>query len=312
MSGRVLITGGAGFIGSNYIKLAAETHVDWTIRVVDALTYSGNRDNLAGLEDRIEFVHGDIADVAVVDEVMQGCDGVINFAAETHVDRSLIDSRPFIHSNVLGTQVLLDGCRRHGVSRFVQVSTDEVYGDLSGTSRRSIESDVLQPRSPYAASKAAAECLVQAAQASFGLDTVITRGSNTYGPYQYPEKIVPLFITNALNDVPLPVYGKGNAVRDYMHVADHCSGIDLVLQCGVTGGIYNLGTGLETNGCEVAKRVLDALDKPESLISFVQDRLGHDYRYAIDASAARSLGWSPKWTFEKGLQETIEWYTQNQ
>ncbi len=308
----ILVTGGAGFIGSNYIKMAAEAHVGWAIRVVDALTYSGNLANLAGLEDRIEFVQGDIADVAVVDEVVRGCDGVINFAAETHVDRSLMDSRPFIHSNVLGTQVLLDGCRRHGVGRFLQVSTDEVYGDLSGTSRRSIESDALRPRSPYAASKAAAECLVQAAQASFGLNTVITRGSNTYGPHQFPEKIIPLFITNALDDEPLPVYGRGDAVRDYMHVEDHCSGIDLVFHDGATGGVYNLGAGVETNGCQVAQRVLDALGKPESLISFVQDRLGHDYRYAVDASAARSLGWSPRWTFDEGLQETVVWYTQNQ
>jgi len=280
--------------------------------VLDALTYCGTLSNLEGLEGRIEFVCGDIADVGVVDEVVQGCDVIVNFAAESHVDRSLVDSRPFIHTNILGTQVLLDACRRHGAKRFLHVSTDEVYGDLAGTTRCSLEGDVLRPRSPYAASKTAAEHLVQAAHVSFGLDTVITRGSNTYGPHQHPEKIIPLFITNAIDDTPLPIYGSGDAVRDYMHVDDHCAGIDLILHEGAPGGVYNLGARLEVNGREVAVGVLHALGKPESLMTFVEDRPGHDYRYAVDASAAEALGWTRAWTFADGLRQTVAWYVDHE
>ena len=308
----VLVTGGAGFIGSNYVQMIARQHPDWTIRVLDLLTYCGNRANLDGLEDRITFVHGDIADASMIDSVVAGCTAVVNFAAESHVDRSLIDSRPFIRTNVEGTQVLLDACRRNEVDRFLHVSTDEVYGDLAGSTHLSMESDVFRPRSPYAASKAAAEHLVHAAHVSFGLDTVITRGSNTYGPRQYPEKIIPLFITNAMEDGSLPIYGKGLAVRDYMHVDDHCAGIDVALHSGVAGKVYNLGARLEINGVEVATAILDALHKPASLMSFVDDRPGHDYRYAVDPSAAEQLGWTRQWSFPDGLKHTVDWYCSNE
>jgi len=304
----ILVTGGAGFIGSGYVRRAVRDHPDWSIRVLDLLTYAGNMANLADVEGRFEFIRGDIADPATVAEALDGCEAVINFAAESHVDRSLLDSRPFIHTNVLGTQVLLDGCRRFGVRRFLQVSTDEVYGDLAGTDRRSLEADPLRPRSPYAASKAAADHLVQAAHASFGLDTVITRGANTYGPRQFPEKIIPLFTSNAIDDRPLPIYGQGTAVRDYLHVDDHCSGIDLLLERGAAGGVYNLGGRLEIPGTTIATSILDALDKPHSLMAFVDDRPGHDQRYAVDPQAAESLGWTRTWSLEDGLRETIDWY----
>ncbi len=307
----ILVTGGAGFIGSNYVRHALADHPDWTIRVLDLLTYCGNRDNLAGLGERVVFRQGDIADPSTADAAVEGCSAILNFAAESHVDRSLLDSRPFIHTNVVGTQVLLDAALRHRVPRFLHVSTDEVYGDLVGSDRRSIESDAMCPRSPYAASKAAAEHLVQAAHASGGLNTVITRGSNTYGPRQYPEKIIPLFITNAMADEPLPIYGDGGAIRDYLHVDDHCAGIDLILRAGVPGGVYNLGARLEHTGCQIAEAVLHALGKPESLKSFVADRPGHDLRYAIDPSAAEALGWRPEMDFEYGLTSTVDWYIQN-
>jgi len=307
----ILVTGGAGFIGSNYVRRALRDHPDWTIRVLDLLTYCGNRANLEGVGDRVEFHQGDIADPAAVDRVMADCSMVVNFAAESHVDRSLLDSRPFIHTNVVGTQVLLDAAQRHGVGRFLQVSTDEVYGDLVGSTHRSLESDAMRPRSPYAASKAAAEHLVQAAHVSGGLNTVITRGSNTYGPRQYPEKIIPLFITNAMVDKPLPIYGDGGAVRDYMHVDDHCGGIDLILRKGEFGGVYNLGARLEHTGLQIARAVLTALGKPESLMQLVEDRPGHDLRYAVNPSAAESLGWQAATGFEAGLRATIDWYTDN-
>jgi dTDP-glucose 4,6-dehydratase len=307
----VLVTGGAGFIGSNYVRMIADQHPNWSIRVLDLLTYCGNPANLAGLEDRITFVHGDIADASIVDSVVSGCNAVVNFAAESHVDRSLIDSRPFIRTNVEGTQVLLDASRRNDVDRFLHVSTDEVYGDLAGTTHHSLESDVFRPRSPYAASKAAAEHLVHAAHSSFGLHTLITRGSNTYGPRQYPEKIIPLFITTAMEDGELPIYGRGQAVRDYMHVDDHCAGIDLVLREGDSGKAYNLGARLEINGVEVATAIVEALDKPKSLMTYVDDRPGHDYRYAVDPSAAEQLGWTRRWSFPEGLRHTVDWYCSN-
>ena len=308
----LLITGGAGFIGSHYVHMVARDHPNWTIRVLDLLTYCGNLANLEGLEGRIEFTKGDIADPDTVNEVMSGCDAVVHFAAESHVDRSLIDSRPFIHTNVIGTQVLLDACRRQDVQRFLHVSTDEVYGDVAGTDALSLESDPFRPRSPYAASKAAAEHLVQASHVSFGLDTVITRGSNTYGPNQYPEKIIPLFSTNAIDDADLPIYGRGDALRDYMHVEDHCLGIATVLEHGKAGEAYNLGARLEVTGREVAESILQAMHKPESLMRYVDDRPGHDYRYAVDPSKAESLGWQRQWSFEDGLPATVQWYANHE
>jgi len=309
---RVLVTGGAGFIGSNFVRYTRANHPDWEIVVLDKLTYAGNLANLRGLLDHVTFLRGDIADPATARRAVRGADAVLNFAAESHVDRSLLDAAPFVRTNVEGTLVLLEEARRAGVRRFLQVSTDEVYGDLAGTGRRSAETDPLAPRSPYAATKAAAEHLVLAYGASYGLDVVVTRGSNTYGPYQYPEKIIPLFVTNALENRPLPVYGDGSAVRDYMHVEDHCAGIDLVLHEGEPGHAYNLGAGLEVTGLEVARRVLDLLGKPWSLMSFVPDRPGHDYRYAVDTRKVETLGWKPRWSFDRGLAETLTWYVEHE
>jgi len=310
--GRVLITGGAGFIGSNYVHLAVREHPDWEVVVLDKLTYAGNLENLQPVKDRITFLRGDIASPADVEQAIAGADAVVNFAAETHVDRSLLDSRPFVRTNVEGTLVLLEEARRAGVKRFCQVSTDEVYGDLSGTDRHSVETDPLRPRSPYAATKAAAEHLVFSYGTSYGLDVVVTRGSNTYGPYQYPEKIVPLFITNAVEDKPLPLYGDGSAVRDYMHAEDHAAGIDLILHRGESGQAYNLGAGYEISGLEVAARILEALGKPPGLKRFVTDRPGHDYRYSVDAAKAEALGWKPKWSWPQGLEQTVRWYCRNE
>jgi dTDP-glucose 4,6-dehydratase len=305
---RVLVTGGAGFIGSNYVRYALKVHPEWQITVLDKLTYAGNRANLAGLP--IRFIEGDVADPEAVREACRGVEAILNFAAESHVDRSLQDPRPFIRSNVEGTLILLEEARRLGI-RFLQVSTDEVYGDLSGIQGHSKEEDPLRPRSPYAASKAAAEHLVHSYFVSYGLDAVLTRGSNTYGPYQYPEKIIPLFILRALADEPLPLYGDGSAVRDYMHVEDHAAGIDLVLHQGASGQAYNLGAREQISGREVAERILDLLGKPHSLIRSVPDRPGHDYRYSVDPSRAEALGWQRRWSFEEGLAATVRWYQEH-
>jgi len=312
VASRVLVTGGAGFIGSNYVRQALETHPDWHVVVLDKLTYSGSLENLAGLpSERLTFVRGDIADPAVVRKVVQGAQYVLNFAAESHVDRSLQDPRPFVETNVEGTLVLLEESLRAGVRRFLHVSTDEVYGDIFGSAHHSLEQDPLQPRSPYAATKAAAEHLVMSYHISYGMDTVITRGSNTYGPRQYPEKIIPLFIVNALQDKPLPVYGDGSAVRDYLHAEDHCTGIEVILHEGASGGAYNLGAREQVNGVRVAKAILSTLEKPQTLIAHVPDRPGHDYRYSVDPTAAEKLGWERSFGFEEGLQETVEWYLEN-
>jgi dTDP-glucose 4,6-dehydratase len=308
---RVVVTGGAGFIGANYVHYALSAHPDWQIVVLDKLTYAGNLENLEAVLHRIEFIQGDIANPADARKALQGADAVLNFAAESHVDRSLLDARAFVRTNIEGTLVLLEAARQAGVRRFLQVSTDEVYGDLSGTDRHSLETDPFRPRSPYAASKAGAEHLVLAYGISHGLDVVITRGSNTYGPYQYPEKIIPLFITNALEDKPLPIYGDGSAVRDYMHALDHAAGIDLVLHRGAAGEAYNLGAREQVSGVQVAEAILAALGKPATLKKFVADRPGHDYRYSVDPSKAEALGWVRRYSFNRGLAETIEWYVQN-
>lgn len=312
---RIVVTGGCGFIGTNFIRYMLET--DPAVKVVnlDKLTYAGNPENLADVAEtgRYEFHQGDICDRPFVDEVLSSgtVDAVLNFAAESHVDRSILDSAPFVKTNVLGTQVLLDACRQHDVPRYVQVSTDEVYGSL-GRDGAFTESTPLAPNSPYSASKAAGDLLVRAYVQTFGFPAVITRCSNNYGPYQFPEKLIPLFMTNAQKDEPLPVYGTGENVRDWIHVLDHCRGVEAALRRGRLGEIYNFGGRTELTNISLTKMLLRLLDKPESLIRYVADRPGHDLRYAIDCrKAEQELGWSPQIPFEQGLRETIDWYRRN-
>jgi dTDP-glucose 4,6-dehydratase len=309
---RILVTGGCGFIGANFIRLELEAYPDFEITNLDALTYAGNPDNLAGLDDepRYRFVQGDIADRPLVMElVAEGFDAIVNFAAESHVDRSIDDATPFLRTNVVGTQCLLDAARAADTPRYVQVSTDEVYGTLRPNDPPFTEKTPLAPNSPYAASKAGADLLVRAAHHTHGMDTVITRCSNNYGPYQFPEKLIPLFITNALADIPLPVYGDGRQVRDWIHVTDHCRGIDAVLRRGRPGVVYNFGGRSERFNLDVTRAVLKLTGKPESLICHVTDRPGHDRRYAVDCSRAEAeLGWRPTVVFEEGLAATVDWY----
>ena len=309
---RVLVTGGAGFIGSAFVRQRLKSDQEIAITVLDKLTYAGSEENLAELRDdrRLRFVKGDICDPSTVDELAKDVDAIVNFAAESHVDRSLLDPGAFVQTDVYGTYVLLEAARKHRHQRFLQVSTDEVYGYVKDG--RSKESDGLAPRSPYSATKAGGEMLVQAYHASFGLPTLITRGANTYGPYQFPEKIIPLFITNALQNLPLPIYGNGSAVRDYLHVDDHVSGIARILWKGEPGGAYNIATGTEVSGIEVADTILKLCQKPSSLKHFVKDRPGHDYRYALDTRKLRPLGWEPALRFADGLRVTVEWYKRNE
>lgn len=311
---RVLITGGAGFIGSNFIRYLLEKYIDCQVINLDLLTYAGNLDNLSDIKDdpRYIFVRGNIADYNCVKGIIsQGVDAIVNFAAESHVDRSIEDSGVFIRTNVQGTRVLLDAARRNGVEKFLQVSTDEVYGSL-GASGYFKEETPLDPSSPYSASKAAADLLVRAYHRTYGLPVNITRCSNNYGPYQFPEKLIPLMISNALEDKPLPVYGDGLNVRDWLHVWDHCVALDLVLHKGEPGEVYNIGGNNEWTNIDIVRQILLELGKPDSLITFVKDRPGHDRRYAIDASKIKNeLGWQPKVDFVQGLRETIDWYCTN-
>ena len=308
---RILVTGGAGFIGSNFIRHILATEPDCGVVNLDRLTYAGNLENLADVErdSRYRFIKGSICDVELVDGLLkEGFDALMNFAAESHVDRSIQDARAFVETNALGTQVILEACRRHRVPRIVQVSTDEVYGSL-GPSGRFREDSSISPNSPYAASKAAGDLLVAAYIRTYGLPAIITRSSNNYGPYQFPEKAVPLFITNALAGEALPLYGDGLQVREWLHVQDHCEALALILKNGVPGEIYNIGGNCERANIDVARYILKTLGKPDSLIVHVEDRLGHDRRYALDASKLeRALGWSPRIPFETGLQETVRWY----
>lgn len=309
---KLLVTGGAGFIGSNFVRYVLEQHPEDEVVVLDKLTYAGNLDNLKRVAQspRFSFHRGDINDARVVDELMAGVDAVVNFAAETHVDRSILDAAAFIETDVRGTWVLLEAARRHDVERFLQVSTDEVYGEVPiGSSR---EDDKLAPRSPYAASKAGAEMLVQAYWITHRVPVLITRGSNTIGPYQYPEKAVPLFVTNAIDDQPLPIYGDGRQRRDWLYVDDHCSAIDLVLRRGQPGEAYNVGAGNERENLEVARTILELLGKPESLIQPVADRPGHDRRYSLDSTKLRALGWAPRHDFLAAMELTVEWYQKNE
>jgi dTDP-glucose 4,6-dehydratase len=313
---RILVTGCCGFIGANFVRLELETDPDVSITNLDALTYAGNPDNLADLagNPRYRFVQGDIADRASVLKLVAegGFDAIVNFAAESHVDRSINDATPFLRTNVLGTQCLLDAAREAKVPRYVQVSTDEVYGTLGPADPAFSETTPLAPNSPYAASKASADFLVRAAHHTHGLDTVITRCSNNYGPYQFPEKLIPLFITNALADIALPVYGDGMQVRDWIHVRDHCRGISAALRRGRAGEVYNFGGRSERYNMDVTQAVLELTGKPKTLIRHVTDRLGHDRRYAVNCDKAeKELGWAQTVTFEQGLADTVDWYQTN-
>ena len=308
----ILVTGGAGFIGSNFVRYMIDAHPDYTIVNLDKLTYAGNLENLEDIEgnQHYHFVKGDICDRALVRSTVQEnrIDSIVNFAAESHVDRSILGPSIFVESNISGTNVLLEVARDEEIQRFIQVSTDEVYGSL-GLTGKFTESTPPHPNSPYAASKAAADLLVLAHHHTFGLPAIITRCSNNYGPYQFPEKLIPLMITSALANKPLPVYGDGQNVRDWLHVRDHCSALDAVLQNGKAGEVYNIGGNNERKNIDLVKLLLRILDKPENLITFVKDRPGHDLRYAIDASKIhRELGWSPGNAFEEGLRETVDWY----
>ena len=305
---RLLVAGAAGFIGSNFVRLLRRTRPEVAITVLDKLTYAGNLANLVEFEGQpgYRFVQGDICDAPLVNSLAAEVDAIVNFAAETHVDRSLMDPFSFIETDVRGTAVLCEAARRHGHEVFLLVSTDEVYGDVS--EGRSTETDPLRPRSPYSASKAGGEHIARAYAESFGLPLLVTRGSNNYGPYQYPEKLISVLITNAIDDLPLPLYNDGSAVRDYIYVDDHCRAIDQVLHEAPLGSVHNVGTGAETSGLQVAEAVLEIMGKPQSLIQFVADRPGHDYRYAVDISRITALGWEPQVTFGEGLQRTVRWY----
>lgn len=311
---KLLVTGGAGFIGSNFIRYYLKENPNDSIVNLDKLTYAGNLESLKDIEGdkRYKFVHGDIADFNLVDRLLKdGIDVVINFAAESHVDRSIDDPSPFLNTNIIGTQLILESSRRNKISRFIQVSTDEVYGSLEPIGLFT-ERTALRPNSPYAASKASADLLTRAYFKTYNFPAIITRCSNNYGPYQFPEKLIPLFVTNALLDEPLPVYGDGLNIRDWLYVEDHCRAIDIVLKKGKEGEIYNIGGNTEKKNIEITDKILSILNKPQTLKKFVKDRLGHDRRYAIDSTKIKmELGWEPKYQFEDALRKTIQWYIDN-
>ncbi|MBD3309204.1 dTDP-glucose 4,6-dehydratase [candidate division KSB3 bacterium] len=311
----LLITGGAGFIGSNFVRYMVEHYPDYAITNLDKLTYAGNLDNLRDIEDHphYTFVQGDIADVELVERLMQAADAVVHFAAETHVDRSIMDAGSFITTDVYGTFVLLEAARKYPVERFIQISTDEVYGTAmspEGVSRPSLETDALMPLSPYAASKAGADRLAFAFWATHKIPVIITRCSNNYGPYQYPEKLIPLFVTNALDNIPLPVYGDGHNTRDWIFVEEHCAAIDLLLQStGCDGQVFNIGSGREYSVLQITDIILHSLNKPASLIQFVTDRPGHVPRHAVDTlKFSTQFGWSASTDFPSMLAKTVQWY----
>jgi len=308
---KILITGGAGFIGSNFIRYLLSKHPDYKIMNLDKLTYAGNLDNLKDVEDNpnYRFVKSDICDPEIVDKLMQGVDVVVHFAAETHVDRSIVDADSFVKTNVFGSYVLLEKALEYKIKKFVHVSTDEVYGSIEKGSFK--ETDALNPSSPYAASKAGSDLLARSYFLTHKLPVVITRSSNNFGPYQYPEKLIPLFIINAMQNKPLPVYGDGMNVRDWLYVVDNCEAIDLILHKGMDGEIYNIGGGNEKKNLDITKVILKELDKPDSLIKFVEDRPGHDRRYSIDCTKIKKLGWKPRNKFDDALKKTIEWYINN-
>jgi dTDP-glucose 4,6-dehydratase len=313
---KILVAGGAGFIGCNFVRLLLEKYSNYQVVVYDKLTYAGRLENLQEVAEqypgRYHFVQGDICDAGRVEATIKqyAIDTVVNFAAETHVDRSILDPDAFIQTDVYGTYVLLEAARKLGNLRYHQISTDEVYGHIHGD-HRSLEADNLAPRSPYSASKASADHFVNAYHITYGLPITISRGANNIGPYQYPEKVIPLFVTNALNDQPLPVYGDGQQRRDYQYVMDHCDAIDLVLHQGTIGEAYNIGTGFEMTNLAMVEILLDELGKPRTLIQHVEDRLGHDRRYCMNVDKIMALGWEPDYTHEEAIRATVRWYVNN-
>lgn len=305
---KILITGGVGFIGSNFVHYMLQKHPEYDITVLDKLTYAGRIENIEDVLPKITFIKGDICNEEDVEKASD-CDIIVNFAAESHVDRSILEASAFIKTNIEGTYVLLEMARRQKISKFLQISTDEVYGStVSGTFK---ETDALNASSPYSASKAGAELLVLAYHRTYNLPVMITRSSNNFGPYQYPEKLIPVLIINAMHDKPLPIYGDGSNVRDWLYVYDNSSAIDIILHKGKFGEIYNIGSGQEKRNIAIANLILEALSKPSSLIKFVKDRPGHDFRYSMDCQKIRAMGWKPNHSFEKALQNTIRWYKEN-
>jgi dTDP-glucose 4,6-dehydratase len=313
---KVLVTGGCGFIGSNFIRYLLKNNKHVSIVNLDLLTYAGNPENLRDIKGHrsYKFVRGDIADGKLVNRILSGgIDVIVNFAAESHVDRSIHHPAVFLQTNVLGTQVLIEAARQHKIKRYIQISTDEVYGSLNKNDRPFTEKSPLDPSSTYSASKASADLLIKAYEKTFGYAAIITRGTNNYGPYQFPEKVIPLFISNALEDKPLPLYGDGQNIRDWLYVEDHCRAIDCVMRHGVLGQVYNIAGQSERSNLEITKTILKSLNKPKSLITFVKDRPGHDRRYALDiAKIKKELGWQPKYKFENGIRQTVDWYLNNQ
>jgi dTDP-glucose 4,6-dehydratase len=309
----VLVTGGAGFIGSNFVQYALRTHPDWHVTTLDKLTYAGRLENLRGVIDdpRHTFVKGDIADAAVSAPLVKAANYVVHFAAETHVDRSILEAGEFIRTDVFGSFVLLEAARNASeLKRFVQISTDEVYGSIAEGSSR--ETDELKPRNPYSASKAGADRLAYSYWATYGVPVIVTRASNNYGPHQFPEKVIPLFITNLIDNIPVPLYGDGLNVRDWLHVEDHCRAIDLLLERSQPGEVYNIGGGNEVQNVDLTHRLLELVGRPPSLIKRVEDRLGHDRRYSVDTAKVRGMGWTPQHDFAEGLAATVEWYRANE
>jgi len=309
---RLLITGGAGFIGSNFIRHILNRYSDYSVTNLDKLTYCGNLENLKDIEKdkRYRFVKGDIADPGIVKDLVKKSDMIVNFAAETHVDRSITDPYSFVRTNVVGTHTLLEAARVSGVKLFVHISTDETYGSIEKGSFK--ESDPLEPNSPYSAAKAGGDLLARSYFVTFKLPVIITRSSNNFGPYQYPEKVMPLFITNALEDKSLPLYADGMNVRDWLFVVDNCEAIDTVMHKGAAGEIYNIGAGCEITNLELTHSILEILGRDKSLIKFVKDRPGHDKRYSLDIAKIRALGWKPRHDFKKALELTIDWYKNNE
>ena len=305
---KILITGGAGFIGSNFVRYLLDKYPEDEIVVLDKLTYAGRLENLQDVMDKITFIKGDICNMGDIEKVGD-CDVISNFAAETHVDRSIIEAGVFVKTDVLGTYNLIEYARKSDIEKYIQISTDEVYGSIEEGSFT--ENDILDPSSPYSASKAGADLLVKAYHKTYGLPVLITRSSNNFGAYQYPEKLIPVLILNALHDKTLPIYGEGKNIRDWIYVLDNCEAIDFVFQKGKIGEIYNIGAGNQKSNVEITKLILRELNKPESLINFVKDRLGHDFRYSLDTTKIKELGWKPKVKFEEGIKKTVKWYVEN-